>query len=146
MFELKKEHLAKLIPGNKNVDGWHEALHWTCRAPGRAAAAAPGRAPQSGVLAGDGCPRVRALEGTVAGDFCGRASGPEPAGLVACRDTPDIGRWRGAPGGVRARKGPVLAGCCGGCCGSCRRLGPCDDVIFKGSVSWLPNSGGDDAA
>lgn len=26
MFELKKEHLAKLIPGNKNVDGWHEAL------------------------------------------------------------------------------------------------------------------------
>ena len=26
MFELKKEHLAKLIPGNKNVDDWHEAL------------------------------------------------------------------------------------------------------------------------
>ncbi len=26
MFELQKEHLAKLIPGNKNVDGWYEAL------------------------------------------------------------------------------------------------------------------------
>ena len=25
-FELKKEHLAKLIPGNKNVDDWHTAL------------------------------------------------------------------------------------------------------------------------
>jgi putative chitinase len=25
-FELKKEHLAKLIPGNKNVDAWHAAL------------------------------------------------------------------------------------------------------------------------
>ena len=26
MFELQKEHLAKLIPGNKDVDDWHEAL------------------------------------------------------------------------------------------------------------------------
>ena len=26
MFELQKEHLAKLIPGNKNVDEWFEAL------------------------------------------------------------------------------------------------------------------------
>jgi putative chitinase len=26
MFELKKEHLAALIPGNKNVDAWHAAL------------------------------------------------------------------------------------------------------------------------
>jgi putative chitinase len=26
MFELQKEHLAKLIPGNTNVDGWHAAL------------------------------------------------------------------------------------------------------------------------
>jgi putative chitinase len=26
MFELQKEHLAQLIPGNDNVDGWHEAL------------------------------------------------------------------------------------------------------------------------
>ena len=26
MFELQKEHLAKLIPGNKDVDSWHEAL------------------------------------------------------------------------------------------------------------------------
>ena len=26
MFELQKEHLAKLIPGNKNVDDWHSAL------------------------------------------------------------------------------------------------------------------------
>jgi putative chitinase len=25
-FELQKEHLEKLIPGNKNVDSWHEAL------------------------------------------------------------------------------------------------------------------------
>lgn len=25
-FELKKEHLAALIPGNKNVDAWHAAL------------------------------------------------------------------------------------------------------------------------
>ena len=25
-FELQKEHLAKLIPGNKNVDAWHAAL------------------------------------------------------------------------------------------------------------------------
>lgn len=25
-FELQKEHLAKLIPGNKDVDAWHEAL------------------------------------------------------------------------------------------------------------------------
>ena len=26
MFELQKEHLAKLIPGNKDVDAWHTAL------------------------------------------------------------------------------------------------------------------------
>jgi putative chitinase len=26
MFELKKEHLAALIPGNKDVDAWHTAL------------------------------------------------------------------------------------------------------------------------
>jgi putative chitinase len=26
IFELKKEHLAALIPGNKNVDAWHAAL------------------------------------------------------------------------------------------------------------------------
>ena len=26
MFELQKEHLAKLIPGNKDVDDWYEAL------------------------------------------------------------------------------------------------------------------------
>ena len=26
MFELKKEHLAALIPGNKDVDAWHAAL------------------------------------------------------------------------------------------------------------------------
>jgi len=25
-FELQKDHLAKLIPGNKDVDAWHEAL------------------------------------------------------------------------------------------------------------------------
>ena len=25
-FELQKDHLAKLIPGNKDVDSWHEAL------------------------------------------------------------------------------------------------------------------------
>ena len=25
-FELKKEHLAKLIPGNNDVDAWHAAL------------------------------------------------------------------------------------------------------------------------
>jgi len=25
-FELKKENLAALIPGNKNVDAWHAAL------------------------------------------------------------------------------------------------------------------------
>tara|TARA_R110000868_G_scaffold141928_2_gene358879 strand:- start:533 stop:736 length:204 start_codon:yes stop_codon:yes gene_type:complete len=25
-FELKKEHLAALIPGNKDVDAWHTAL------------------------------------------------------------------------------------------------------------------------
>ena len=26
MFELQKEHLALLIPGNKNVNAWHAAL------------------------------------------------------------------------------------------------------------------------
>ena len=26
MFKLEKGHLEKLIPGNKNVDGWHAAL------------------------------------------------------------------------------------------------------------------------